>query len=225
MRLMCLDTCSQTVSVAAMEDGKLCLERWSMQKTNHSQVLLPLIAEITDELGWTQESVDCWAVVNGPGSFTGVRIGVSTVRALAHGWNKPIVAVNSLETIAAQVTEKSVCIIPMLDARRGQVYAALYERNELGLEEKLKPTACSFADMLQQPQDRECILIGDGAQANKDSAVPDNMRFAPPELQYIHAGVAAEIAWGRWQKGEMYTYRDLEPLYIREPQAVRDLQK
>ena len=110
MKLVCLDTCTKSLSIAAMEDGNLLSSRWHNANVNHSVLLMPMLSEMLETLGWDAKDVDVWAAVAGPGSFTGVRIGVSSTRALAHGWQKPAVSVNTLEALAMQCPVENTLI-------------------------------------------------------------------------------------------------------------------
>ena len=144
MKLICLDTCTRALSVAAMQDGALVSAMWHRAQVNHSVLLMPMLSQMLETLGWDAKDVDFWAAVSGPGSFTGVRIGVSSVRALAHGWKKPVVSVNTLEALAMSFPMERALVVPLLDARRDQVYAAAYDMTS-GFPKEVMPPCAGIA--------------------------------------------------------------------------------
>ncbi len=225
MKLICLDTCTRALSVAAMEDEVLLGERLQYAQVNHSVLLMPMLSELMETLGWDAKDVDVWAAVSGPGSFTGVRIGVSSVRALAHGWKRPVVSVGTLETLAMQFCGASALVVPLLDARRRQVYAAAYDVHT-GAQIKCicAPCAMELDAFVAALPEGEKIFVGDGAQAHRESlsALPGAV-VAPAYLQWPRAGVAAGIAWQKALAGDTLAYDALEPVYLRESQAQQSL--
>ena len=131
MILLFLDTSGPSAGVALMEDGVVRYEAMTVNAFTHSQSILPMTEEAFRRTGLSLEEVDYLAVTEGPGSFTGVRIGVSTVKGLAHALNKPCVAVDALEAMAAGVRPFSGVICPIQDARAGQVYGAAFQGKRL----------------------------------------------------------------------------------------------
>ena len=227
MKLICLDTCTRALSVAAMQDGVLVSAMWHRAQVNHSVLLMPMLSQMLETLGWDAKDVDFWAAVSGPGSFTGVRIGVSSVRALAHGWKKPVVSVNTLEALAMSFPMERALVVPLLDARRDQVYAAAYDMTSGFPKEVVPPCAASLDDFLKRlPEHAAIRFVGDGATAHEEtlSAIP-NAVMTPEYLQFPMASAAASLAQKRALEGEICKYDELEPIYLRVSQAEQSLKK
>lgn len=227
MKLICLDTCTRALSVAAMQDGALVSAMWHRAQVNHSVLLMPMLSQMLETLGWDAKDVDFWAAVSGPGSFTGVRIGVSSVRALAHGWKKPVVSVNTLEALAMSFPMERALVVPLLDARREQVYAAAYDMTSGFPKEVMPPCAASLDDFLKRlPEQAAIRFVGDGATAHEEtlSAIP-NAVVTPEYLQFPMASAAAPLAQKRALEGEICKYDELEPIYLRDSQAEQSLKK
>ena len=227
MKLICLDTCTRALSVAAMQDGALVSAMWHRAQVNHSVLLMPMLSQMLETLGWDAKDVDFWAAVSGPGSFTGVRIGVSSVRALAHGWKKPVVSVNTLEALAMSFPMERALVVPLLDARRDQVYAAAYDMTSGFPKEVMPPCAASLDDFLKRlPEHAAICFVGDGATAHEEtlSAIP-NAVVTPEYLQFPMASAAAPLAQKRALEGEICKYDELEPIYLRDSQAEQSLKK
>lgn len=224
MKLVCLDTCTRALSVAAMQDGALTAHRWQYARTHHSVLLMPMLSEMLETLGWDAREVDVWAAVAGPGSFTGVRIGVSSVRALAHGWQKDVVGVNTLEALAMQFPFERALVVPLLDARRDQVYAAAYDMSDGFPREVCAPCAASLEDFLQTLPKEAIRFVGDGATAHQTRLLTIPNACVTPE--YLHlptASAAVALAWHDALSGRTMRYDELEPIYLRDSQAQRDL--
>lgn len=220
MKLLAIDTSTKVASAALYEDEVLVCECNLMNGLTHSQRLMPLVEDCFALAGWRPEEVDLFAVVSGPGSFTGVRIGVSAVKGMADVLHKPVVAVNTLETLAAGLPYARGLLVPLLDARRGQVYAAAYTWGQ-ELQEVIAPCALPLEELLNHVEiarAREMIFLGDGAVANiqRLSAVPGAV-LAPAHSCYQRAAAAGYLAWQRREKAR--DAADIMPLYLRKAQA------
>ena len=126
MIILAVDTSGPVCGVAITRDGQIVYEGAAVNKHTHSASLLPMIDEALKRGGLAIEDIDRFAAVTGPGSFTGVRIGVSTVKGLAHGAGKPCAGVNALQALAAGFADSTALICPIQDARAGQVYGAAF---------------------------------------------------------------------------------------------------
>ena len=134
MKIMALDSSAMVAAVAVMEDEKLLGEYMLNHKKTHSQTLMPMVKQILDDLELAPEDMDVFAASTGPGSFTGLRIGVTSIKAMAYALNKPVVSVPTLDAIAYNIPMSSYTVCPMMDARNSQVYTALYDWKEDSLE-------------------------------------------------------------------------------------------
>ena len=222
MILFCLDTSGPVAGTAIVQDGSVRYEAMASSGMTHSQSILPMAEEAYRRAGLALAQTDYFAVTVGPGSFTGVRIGVSTVKGLAHALEKPCVAVDALEAMAAGVQPFSGVICPLQDARAGQVYAAAFEGKTLRRllpDQPIKLSEhLSWADSLGQP----LLFVGDGMAANRDAireTLGEKAFLAPMHLAYLRPAAAAMLAWEK--RDEAVDYLSLSPLYLRPPQAER----
>ena len=222
MILFCMDTSGPVAGVALMEDGAVRYEAMAVNAFTHSRSILPMAEEAYTHTGLALEQTDYFAVTVGPGSFTGVRIGVSTVKALAHAAGKPCIAVDALEAMAAGVQPFPGVICPIQDARAGQVYGAAFQGGSLT---RLLPDApVKLEDFLAQASalGDSLLFLGDGMPVHRAriaEILGEKARFAPSHLSYLRPASAAYLAWqGR---DRAVDYRGLSPLYLRPPQAER----
>lgn len=224
MRVLCIDTSGTTAGVALLEDQKIIYESETNNGLTHSQSIMPMVDAALNTARITARDVDLFAAVVGPGSFTGVRIGVSTIKAMAHATGKPCIGVNALETLAAGTGGFDGVICPILDARAQQVYGAVFAPGfppeRLMQDEAMKLT--EYLDAVASISDR-ALFIGDGAVSFASvikERMGDGACFAPVHLSSIRAGAAASIALHNAEKAG--DYLSLEPLYLRAPQAERE---
>lgn len=222
MILLCIDTSGPVAGAALMQDGVIRYEGMALNSFTHSQSILPMVEEAYLRTGLKIEDTDYFAVTVGPGSFTGVRIGVSTVKGLAHGVNKPCIAVDALESMAAGVMSFSGVICPIQDARAGQVYGAAF-RGET-LDRLLPDEPIKLEEYLDKVSafGEKMLFLGDGMPVHKEkiaSVLGEKAVFAPSHLAYLRPAAAAYLAWNK--REEAVSYLDLLPLYLRAPQAER----
>ena len=222
LKILAIDTSGPVCGVAVMRDGAVVYEASAINKMTHSVNLLPMIDAAMQSAGLTIADLDRIAVVSGPGSFTGVRIGVSTVKGLAHAHNTPCVAVDALEAMAAGVGDFAGVVCPIQDARAGQVYGAAFSNGEnrperlmddipLKLEEYVE-TIQSFGDRF--------MFLGDGMpvhRAKLEKLLGEAAVFAKPQLAFLRPASAAYLAS---LAEETVDYLALEPLYLRAPNAA-----
>lgn len=234
MRLVAMDTATAVCAVALTEDGRPVVEYNPVLVRTHSQRLVPLLDQALAEAGWSRTSLDGVAVGAGPGSFTGVRIGMSTAKAMAFALDRPLAAVSTLEATALSpllppakadaATEgrpavgERVC--PLLDARRGEVYTALYRVvGPAELEEIAPATSPVLEDWLGRLPPEPVWFAGEGAEAQRQrlqEGAPLWRIVARPHLR----GLAVALLGGR----ELESGRRLDPAlalprYVRRPQA------
>ena len=220
MILFCMDTSGPVAGVALMQDGAVRYEGIAVNAFTHSQSILPMAEEAYRRVGLEIGNTDYFAVTVGPGSFTGVRIGVSTVKALAHATGKPCIAVDALEAMAAGVQQFDGVICPIQDARAGQVYGAAF-RGGTG-ERLLTDAPVKLEDYISQVSalgDR-FLFLGDGMPVHREriaALIGEQAQFAPPHLAFLRPASAAALAWER--RDHAVDYHEISPLYLRPPQA------
>ncbi len=224
MIILALDTSGPSAGVALMREGELVYEATVINALTHSVNIMPMVEEALVRSSLTIADVTLFAAVAGPGSFTGVRIGVSTVKAMAQALDKPCIGVNALEALAGGLGQTSCLVCPIRDARVKQVYGAAFHDGHRVMEDTVLKLP-DYLDAIQSLGNRFCF-VGDGVPPLRNEIIGtlgDKVRFAAAHLNHLKAGAAANIAWiNRSQAGDAQA---LLPLYLRAPQAERERQK
>lgn len=225
MNLLAVDTSGPVAGVAVMRDGQIAYEGAAVNRMTHSVNLMPMVEEALNKSGVDIAQIDLFAAVTGPGSFTGVRIGVSTVKGLAHGSGKPCIGINALEALAAGITGGDSLICPIQDARAGQVYAAAFEGGFPPVR-RMEDEAAVLADFVKRAAElakgRTLFFVGDGVAVHRHAieAMPGVCAvFAPAHLCFLRPAAVAALACGRAEQAR--DYLSLQPYYLRAPQAER----
>ncbi len=217
MLIFGIDTCSAVATSALFDGEKLIAQTVVNHKKTHSQKIMPQIENLFALCELDVNDVDVFASAVGPGSFTGVRIGVATIKGMAQALNKPCVAVSTLEALAYPFTHFSGIVCPILDARRGQVYNALFEQGKRICPDR----ALALSGLLEELKGKQVMFLGDGAIPYQEeilSAMPDAL-FAPKVLNMNLAGNVCEVAYKKFQEGEAVLANELIPSYVRLSQA------
>ena len=223
MKILGIDTTGQTASAALVEGDKLIAEFTMNYKLTHSQTILPMIADILERTETDKASIDCIACACGPGSFTGIRIGVSAAKGLAFSVDKPAVGVSTLAAMARNAAFADGLIVCAMDARRSQVYNANFSA-ENGVLTRLTPDRAVSLDELAEEirnDPRPITLVGDGAHLVyarfTEQGIP--CRMAPPHLIMQNATSVALEAEALAAQGKLASAQELEAFYLRPPQA------
>jgi tRNA threonylcarbamoyladenosine biosynthesis protein TsaB len=223
MLILSMDTTGSVCTVALLDDKKLISEVYLDHLKTHSEGLMPMVEAVLNCASADIADIGAFACVVGPGSFTGIRIGVSAAKAFAQAGNKPCVAVNTLDSLSVQGLHFSGIVCPMLDARRQEVYNALY--NAEGEISRLTDyRALPLRGVLAEAEGKRTLFLGDGAAAYRreiEDFMGQNACFAAPNMLLQRASSAGLVAYGEIQKGNTVSAYMLEPFYIRKPQAVR----
>ena len=225
MLILAFESSAKAASVALVRDGKLICQYSQCSGLTHSRTLLPMAEDMLKNTETDLKDVELLAVAHGPGSFTGVRIGVSTVKGLAWAADKPCVGVSTLEAMAWHGLAKGGLICPVMDARRSQVYNALFEIRE-GKPVRLtedRPIALSELAAELRAQDRPAFLIGDGAQLARRFLEAEGVacELAPENLVWQSAWGVAMAAMDKTPGNA----DSLLPVYLRLSQAERERQE
>jgi len=220
-----VDTSAKSASTALTKDGRLLAEAFNNTSLTHSQTLLPMIHDMLKNACIAIDRVDLFACVQGPGSFTGLRIGISAVKGLALGLDKKCVGVSTLEAMSYNLLSQDAVACCVMDARCEQVYNAMFSvcGNEITrLCDDRAVTLSELAQDLLKYSDKKIILVGDGAELSceylKNSI---NVTLAPEHLRYQRAFGAALASIGK----TAVSADGLVPSYLRLPQATRELNK
>ena len=196
MRILAVDTSAEEASAACLEDGVVLSSAEADSSRRHAETVLPMIGSALRQAGWTLEDVDAFAVDIGPGSFTGVRIGVSVINAIAFVQEKPVLGVSSLKAVAEKHRSRSCPALAILDAGNGNAYAAVYRAGAT----ETAPCPCTMQEALNLAEEPR-ILCGDAAQPSEIPTAQDIGKAAFRDPDSV---------------GEMAV-----PLYLRPSQAER----
>lgn len=225
MKILAVDTSANTATVCITEDDKLLSEEIVNYKKTHSQTLMPMIDRALKNCGTDISEIDIFAVANGPGSFTGLRIGVSAVKGMAHALDKPVIEVSTLEGMAYNIFMCSDIICPIMDARRSQVYNGVYTWENGIFSELTPPRAVSVQECVEDVKryGKRVIFLGDGVPVYGEyikEQLGEKAVFAPPSCNAQRASALASIAMGKLEdKKSCY---EVMPFYLRKPQAERE---
>ena len=222
MNILAVDTAGKTLGVALLQDGRLKYECYLDGGMTHSETLMPLVDHCLKLCGLTCADIGLFGVNAGPGSFTGLRIGLAAVKGLAFPRETPCAPVSTLEALAAAHTGKGT-VLCALDARRAQVYSAAFD---LGTHTRLMDDDARAVDDLAQFVEnckKPLFFVGDGAALcyNKYSNVP-GVLSVPPALRGGRAAAVGLVAGQMWERGEAVLPEALLPDYHRLSQAERE---
>lgn len=229
MKILAFDSTATSASVAVFDDENLIGEFFINTKQTHSQTLLPMAESLLKNTNVDVKDIDLFAVNTGPGSFTGVRIGVAAVKGMAMALNKPCVAVSTLDSMAYNLLDVNCTAVCVMDARCNQVYNANFQINNGKAEKLCEDRALSIDELTAELNSiqGEIILVGDGAKLCYDKikeAIP-NIKIASVQNRYQKASSTALVALDLYSKGQTLTAEELMPYYLRLPQAERELKK
>ena len=228
MKILAIDASGGPVSAAIADESKIIGEYTLNFKMTHSQTLMPAIDKIIKDIGFDIKELNYIACTSGPGSFTGLRIGAATAKGLAHGLGIKIVPVPTLTALAYNIFETDKVICPIMDARRRQVYNALYMWNESGLEELVPQEPRSIEEVIEIAESFEMpvIFLGDAAEVYSD-VIKDNPMFkiAPVNCNMQRAASVAAAAFELIKEGKAVDFGDFAPVYLRKSQAERELEE
>jgi tRNA threonylcarbamoyladenosine biosynthesis protein TsaB len=222
VRILAIDTSTRVGSIALVEGPLLKAQNILDIRATHNQRLLPGIERILTDAGWSLHDLDGFAVSLGPGSFTGLRIGLSIVKGLAWATGKPLVGVPTLDGLAANVSFVPYMICPILDARKGEIYAALYRQGDEGIPERLTSYMAIKPEEMLALISETTVIIGDGLLSHGDylrRELGNLLVLAPPHLSVIHASSLAWLGWHRLRSGEFEDVSSCTPLYVRPSEA------
>ena len=226
MIILAFDSTAKAASVAVCDDEKLLALYNIDNGLTQSELLLPMAENILKSLKLSFSDVDLLACAVGPGSFTGVRIGVALVKGIAFGRNIPCVAVSTLDELAENLRGLSGIIVPCMDARRAQVYTATYRGKDGALEKLTEDRAIAISELAEELKayDEPIYLSGDGYDVAKRGLTAAGVIVCDtPELLITeNAYSIARIAKRKYDTGEHLTDLEIAPTYLRMPQAERE---
>ncbi|MBI5409946.1 MAG: tRNA (adenosine(37)-N6)-threonylcarbamoyltransferase complex dimerization subunit type 1 TsaB [Nitrospirae bacterium] len=222
MKILAVETATIAGSVAILDDNRGLIGEVRVDiKVAHAERLMPSIVWLLKSSGISIKEIDAFAVSIGPGSFTGLRIGLSTVKGFAYATGKPVVPVPTLDAFARTLPSCSYMICPMLDARKNEVYAGLYKWEGGHCRKILPEAAISPVELLEQI-DEPTVFTGEGAAIYRkliSDVMKDNAVFAPASRMSPSASTVAELAVEIIRQGIFTDPISLTPFYIRRSEA------
>lgn len=229
MKILAWDTSGRAESVAVLNDGALVAQQGETQVSSHSERLLPMIQQVLEQAGLSLPQIDLFAVTVGPGSFTGLRIGLSTAKALAVVYSKPVAAVNTLLALAEPALQKSPGVLACMDARLREVYVAAYENSTAagGFQETLAPECVSVIELQERAAELSGPSVGVGSGFLLYPELPKIFGLAMVEnpTDQVDAAAVGRVAIIHAQRGELLSGRELQARYLRLSEAENRLRR
>lgn len=230
MKILAVDTSTMVASVAIVDNTKLLAEYSINHKKTHSQKLMPMINEVMHSLELYPADIDIFAASNGPGSFTGLRIGITTIKAMAYGAQKKVVGVPTLDALAYNILENDVLLCPIMDARNNQVYTAIYKvehNNQVKITEYMGVQLNELVKIIKG-KNQKVVFNGDAVELYKEfllDKLGDMCGFPPENLMMQRASSVAHVARRLLAEGLTENCFDMVPFYLRKSQAEREFEK
>jgi len=222
MKVLGIDTSTSCGSVGLIDDGEVLSDYLLNIPVTHSERLLGAIEFVLKETRCPIENLEGWAISLGPGSFTGLRIGVSTVKGLAFATGKPVAGVSTLDVLASQIAPTSYLICPILDARKKEVYTAFYRYEEDGSLRRQSNYQAIGPEELVKRITEQTIFLGDGVRTYRDFLLNSLLSLAIFPLAPLHVSrgsVVAKLGSELLQKGECLDLSTFVPIYVRPSEA------
>lgn len=227
MKILSLDSSATSASVCVYdtEIDKIVGDFFINTKLTHSQTLVPMIDALLNSTKLSISDIDAFAVNTGPGSFTGIRIGVALIKGMAMALDKPCVSISTLESMAYNfIDADDIVVCACMDARRNQVYNALFSVKDSIIERLCDDRAIAVEELLLELEDldKKIVLVGDGAQLCYGQNTNDNVSLACADKRYQRASSVAMCALKKLNAGDTMTAATLIPTYLRPSQAERE---
>ena len=217
MRILAIETATDNFGVALVDEARVLASYEVLAQRPHAVELPGAVTRVTQAAGCSLTQLDAIALDIGPGSFTGLRIGLAFVKALLFKLNKPLVSVPSLDVIAHNAAYAATQICPLLDAKQRKVYAALYHHDQGQLVKRSDYQLCTVDELLTIVGGQPVLFLGDGAGLYRErllQALGSRAAFAAPDLWHPRAVTLGRIARERFEKGQRDDPRDLVPMYL-----------
>jgi len=226
MKILSLDCATESATCAILDDNKVLGEITYNYKKQHSQILMPMIDELFNNTNMSISNIDAFVASKGPGSFTGLRIGMATIKGLSQGTKKPFVTVSTLDSLAYNLAYTGGIICPILDALRDNVYTALYTFENCELERISDYVNISINDLINMLSHKNCNItfVGAGVSKFKEKLIENlpKVIFAPAHLNLARATSLGELGLKLLSNGVADNLYSSVPIYLRKPQAERE---
>lgn len=231
MKILSVECSATPCSVAVSENGKILASAFCNVKLTHSQTLMPMVESVLRSSLLGIKDIGAFAVSSGPGSFTGVRIGISAVKGMAQAGNLPCISVSTLESMAQNYSDTDCFVCAVMDARCNQVYNALFD-NQNGVCERIcDDRALAIDDLVSQieeiaKQGKRIYIVGDGAEIFYSFVKEiENVVLADEQRRFQNAVGVSAVAEIMFKNNDYITAERLRPKYLRLPQAERELKR
>lgn len=230
MKVLAVETSAKVSSVALCDENGLIAEFITNHKLTHSEQLLPMVDSVLKSVSQKIDEIDLFAVAQGPGSFTGIRIGITTVKGFAYALKKPIVTVNSLEALAYNVSIETHLVCSMLDARNNQVFCGIFRASAGEYRLVGNYMALDILELVQRIKDGNIAtaFVGDAVDLHKDIIQRElgQLAYFPSSLNsHQRAYSVGYLGILKFKKGLVTDSINAEPFYLRKSQAEQELEK
>ncbi len=227
MKILSIESASVTASCAVAEDENILGEYTLRHKKTHSEKLMPLIEELMKELELKMDDIDVIAVSEGPGSYTGLRIGAAIAKSLAFAADIKIVSVPTIKSLAANVFDLDKLIVPIMDAKAERIYTGIYKWENGECKEVLEQFPCNIDDLIEILNNyKEPVIFNGDGSVNYREKIEKNLNrkayFAPEIFNYLKASSISLIAYKMAVDGKLIPANDFKPQYLRLSQAERN---
>ena len=221
IHILAIDTATNTGGAALSRNGEVIASLMVKAPLQYAEKILYLVDFLLDQHKLKLKEMDCFAVANGPGSFTGLRIGIATVKGFCQGLNKPVVGISTLEALAYRFCWAHSRVAPMLDARRDQIYGAIFKFNGSQIELEQKEQVSSPAQWVKEIPGQECLFVGDGAQLYKETIVAAHPEARVLETDNRVLETLCQLAYQRFKEAKTQSAQELKANYIRPSDAKK----
>ncbi|MBI4634686.1 MAG: tRNA (adenosine(37)-N6)-threonylcarbamoyltransferase complex dimerization subunit type 1 TsaB [Deltaproteobacteria bacterium] len=224
MITLAIDTSTDSAGVALLNDEEVLSETFLNVGLHHSLYLLPAISSIFTTTGMAPADADLFACTIGPGSFTGLRVGASTIKGLALATGKPVVGISTLNVLALNLADCRVDVCPMLDALNGKVYTALYRNRGTALPDRIVDESLADVEDFLKGIGQETVFVGTGAQKYADritTLLPGKGRIASNHHHHIRAATVGFLGLKKFADGDFLDIRTFTPQYLQQSYAEK----
>lgn len=227
MKILSIESASLTASCSVAEDSNILGEYTLRHQKTHSEKLMPLIAELLGELKLKMNDIDIIAISEGPGSYTGLRIGAAIAKSLAYAQGIEIVSVPTMKSLAANIYDENKLIVPVMDARAGRIYTGIYKWENGECKEVLEQFPCNIEELIEILNNyKEPVIFNGDGSVNYREKIENNINrkiyFAPEILNYLKASTLSFIAYKMAVEGKTVSAENFKPQYLRLSQAERN---
>lgn len=218
-----IETATKNCSVSVAKNGKtIVIKELNNGNYSHAEVLHPFIVDILKEANLTSKDVDAVAVSKGPGSYTGLRIGVSAAKGLCFAYDKPLISIDTLTSLSHSISIEKGMIIPMIDARRMEVYAAIYNESHLQISE-IKAEIIDKTSYAEYLENNKVYFLGDGSHKCKDIITHKNAIFV--DDKFPSAREMAQLSFDKYKISDIENVAYFEPFYLKDFVVIPEKKK